>query len=187
MEDARGFTLIEVLIVASITGLIASFLVLSFSRTRGDMDRVASSIAANIRNAQARAVASTPYSGLVRCGFGIRYVDATHYMLFAGPGSAGADCSTLNRLYGSDDTAIETVSLADPNVVFGDTFSEIFFEPPDPKTYLNGDNSPSAQPANIKLIPASGACTGTSCKSICVYRSGRIEIVSTAAGVCVGS
>ncbi len=186
MADTRGFTLIEVLIVASITGLIASFLILSFSRTRGDIDRAASGIVADIRNAQTRAVASTPYGGLVRCGYGIKYVDATHFMLFAGPGDALIDCSTQNRLFGPEDTAIETVPLADPNVVFKDTFSEIFFEPPDPRTYLNGDNAPTAQPANIALVPASGSCTGTTCKSICVYRSGRIEIVPTSSNSCVG-
>ena len=184
MADTRGFTLIEVLIVASITGLIASFLVLSFSRTRGDMDRVASSIVAEIRNAQARAVTSTPHGGLVRCGYGIKYQDTTHYVLFAGPGSASTNCSTANRLFGSDDTVLSTVSLPDPNVVFAYTalFKEIFFEPPDPKTFLGGDGSPSVQPSAISLIPASGGCTGNACRVICVYGSGRVEIIPVSVG-----
>ncbi len=187
MADTRGFTLIEVLIVASITGLIASFLILSFSRTRGDADRAASGVVADIRNAQVRTITSTPYQEVVRCGYGIKYQDATHYVLFAGPGGAGIDCSIQDRLFGPEDTVISTMPLADPNVEFNGTFSEIFFEPPDPKTYVNGDASLGAPPSNIKLRPVGSDCV-SSCKSICVYTSGRIEVVPLYGGAdpCVG-
>ena len=77
MRKNNGFTLVEVLIVASITVVVASFLIASFSRTRVDLNRIASGIVAEIRSSQAQAVYSTSFQGKTRCGYGIRPVNAT--------------------------------------------------------------------------------------------------------------
>lgn len=57
----RGFTLIEILVVAAITGVISTFMLLAFQRTRVDLNESGSVFIADLRAAQSKALASTKY------------------------------------------------------------------------------------------------------------------------------
>ena len=59
MKNSLGFTLIEVLVVAAITGVITTLMTLSFHRSRVDLNESKSVLIADLRAAQQKALAST--------------------------------------------------------------------------------------------------------------------------------
>ncbi len=177
-----GFTLIEVLIVASITTLITGFLITNFSRVRIDIDQATNEFVANIRLIQTQATTSTKSSGVYRCGYGIRYINSTSYASYTTAAASAATCAQ-NKNYSSAAGDIELVrfNVRDSSTIkIFAAFSDIFFEPPQPKTYLN--DSLVASPTKIILwIEGTDCATDTDlCRSICIYNSGRIETIEGA-------
>lgn len=178
MSDTRGFTLVEVAVVAVITGIITSFMLLNFQRSRIDLTLFSNEFVGSLRSAQNRALASARYdSGTgpkTRCGYGIRYVSPTSYSMYVGPDSSSVDCSTLNKNYDGADTIITTTVFTDARVEFKSPFNDIFYEPPDPKTYINNDSSLALPPQAITIGKIGGTCPND-CKTTNVYTSGKIE------------
>ena len=177
-KDKRqgGFTLIEILVVAAITIAISSFLFLNFSSSRTDVDRVVVSVVADIRASQAEAAGSVKYLSKYRCGYGIHYVNATSYTRYAGPDASTTTCSTQNRNYTGADVVMRTMIVPDAKVQIKAAFTDIFFEPPRPTTFVN-NSSTSLAADQILIGPTSADCATTpaSCRAVCVYTSGRIE------------
>ena len=175
---SRGFTLVEVAVVAAITGFITTFMLLNFQRNRIDLTLATNEFVGGLRSAQARSFASTRYdtgTGLkIRCGYGIHYINATSYALYTGPDASSEDCSALNRNFDGADSIISTSIFIDTRVEFKSPFNDIFFEPPDPKTYLNNDASLGLPPQAITLGKIGGTCPAD-CKNINVYTSGKIQ------------
>lgn len=169
-----GFTLIEILVVAGITGFIASAIIINFSRTRLDLNETASIFVSDTRIAQSQAASSTKYGGAIRCGYGIRYIDSTSYAVYAGPDTASADCAAQNKNFGAEDTAISVKSFLDTRVEFKNSFYDIFFEPPDPKTYIN-NNATLGISQTITLGKKNAVCP-SDCKTITIFTSGKIDI-----------
>ena len=62
MKKSLGFTLIEVLVVAAITGIISTFMILNFQRSRIDLNESGGVLMADLRAAQSKALASTKYN-----------------------------------------------------------------------------------------------------------------------------
>ena len=60
-KNSSGFTLVEVLVVVAITGVISTFMLLSFQRTRIDLNESGGVVMADLRAAQSKALASTRY------------------------------------------------------------------------------------------------------------------------------
>ena len=175
----KGFTLIEVAVVAVITGVITSFMLLNFQRSRIDLTLSTNEFIGNLRAAQARALASARYDSgsgpKIRCGYGIRYINSTSYSTYAGPDASSVDCTTLNRNYDvATDTIIMTRVFTDIRIEFKSSFNDIFFEPPDPKTYINNDSSLALPPMTISIGKIGGTCP-SDCRNIYVYTSGKIE------------
>lgn len=180
MRKDSGFTLIEVVVVASIIMLMSGFLIANLSKTRVNLDQTLNLMIADIRDAQSRAVSSDKSSGKFRCGYGIRYVSGSEYRLYAGPDASLVTCSTQNRNYAlaDGDVDIRTIPLRDKgSVQITVSFPDIFFEPPDPKTYVNNSAVLSAAPGQIKLSIQGANCAVNpdQCRIICVYTSGRID------------
>ena len=177
-RNKSGFTLIEVAVVATITGMITAFMLLNFQRSRIDLTLTTNELVGSLRSAQTRALASERHdtgTGLkIRCGYGIHYIDQTSYALYVGPDAASVSCSALNKNYDSADTIILTSTFIDTRVEFKASFNDIFFEPPDPKTYLNNDSTLGLPPQAITLGKIGGTCPND-CKTINVYTSGKIE------------
>lgn len=179
MKSFSGFTLIEVLVVAAITGFISTFLVINFQRTRIDLNEIASIFIEQIRVAQTRANSSLRYNdgqgaGLaIRCGYGIHYETTTSYSIYVGPNAATTTCSTQNRNLDADDFKLLPITkLSSTKVEFKSSFNDIFFEPPNPTTFIN--NSSASTAITITIGKVGGICP-QDCKNINVSTSGKIE------------
>ena len=174
----NGFTLIEVLVVAAITGFVATFMLINFQKSRIDMTLTANEFVTGLRSAQSKAFASARYdtgTGLkTRCGYGVHYISPTSYAMYVGPDAALVNCSTLNKNYDGADSIISTNVFIDARVEFKSSFNDIFFEPPDPKTYLNNDSALGLPPQVITIGKIGDTCPNN-CKTINVYTSGKIE------------
>ena len=177
-QNSGGFTLVELLVVAAIIGFLSTALITNFSRTRIDVDQSANLVMATIREAQSKAVSSTVYNNYNPCGYGIYYDSATKKLaIYIGPSAASpTNCITINKNYDSTrDTILPSLNFSDLKVEIKNIVSfNIFFLPPDPKTYLNDNSSLSGSPITIQVGPIGGTCP-TNRRTISVYPSGKIE------------
>lgn len=178
----RGFTLVEVLVVMSITVLLTGLMMTNFSRTRTDLNQTRLLVQDAIREAQALALAGSLYAGAgqsstYRCGYGV-YFEATGYTVYAGPDSATTDCSTENRDYESGtDSVVRKGLLSNSAIEIAPVGSDIFFEPPNPTTYINNDSSVGTA-IDILIRKKGTTCTVSTptadCRAIHVTTSGLI-------------
>ncbi len=193
-----GFTLIEMLIVLAISAVMMVYVAGTFSRSRVDLTQEANGIIANIRKAQTYAVSAKTFPsdpslppadwGTLRCGYGIHYLNSQTLQIYAGANAQSVNCKTTDRKFGGGDIAIETIKITNPKAEFGAAFWDVFFEPPDPKTYTcdsacwtgvscdSACSSLSRPPLSIVIRELGAVCPGVQCKTINVYTSGRIEI-----------
>lgn len=176
LSSKVGFTLIEVLVVAAITGIISTLMLLNFQRARIDLSESSGVVVADLRATQSKSLASTKYdSGAgqkIRCGYGVHYIDPTSYSIYTGPDASSSNCKSLNRNLDSADTTVKTKNFGDLRVEFKATFSDIFWEPPHPYTYIN--NSSASASINITIGKKDGICP-EDCETINVSTSGKIE------------
>lgn len=172
----KGFTLIEVLVVAAITGIISTIMLLNFQRSRVDLYESAGVIVADLRATQSKALASTKYDSgsgsKIRCGYGVHYISLTSYSIYAGPDASSNNCKSLNRNLDGTDTTVSTKTFGNEKVEFKSTFNDIFWEPPHPYTYVN--NSSASASIDITIGKKGGTCP-QDCKTINVSTSGKIE------------
>jgi len=176
-KNRTGFTLIELLVVATITMVISTLMLLNFQRTRVDLTESSSLVMADLRVTQSKAIASTKYdsgSGVkIRCGFGVHYISLTSYSIYTGPDASSNNCKSLNRNLDGADTTITTKNFGDTKIEFKTPFfSDIFWEPPHPYTYIN--NSSASASITITIGKKGGTCP-QDCKTINVSTSGKIE------------
>ena len=183
MNHKAGFTLIEVLVVIAIIGLLSSFLVSQFGRSRVDLSQAVNAVTADIRQAQVFAASGQRHAGVYRCGYGAHFVSATQYILYAGPDAQSVDCTADDRNYiNGTDAIVRTVMLIDTRFDIGSPLPlDIFFEPPNPLTYINNESLPTTVPARIILHTLNADCSAnpSQCRAVCVYRSGKIQIAPT--------
>lgn len=175
LRNEAGFTLVEMAVVATIIGILSTSLIISFARNRIDIDQSANLVMGAIREAQTKAVASSVFGGTNPCGYGFHYVSPTSFAIYVGPSAATTTCGTINRNYQSnEDTIQRTQSFIDGRIEFKAVFNDIYFQPPDPKTYLNNDASLNQPPTAISIGVVGTACP-TNCRTVYVYPSGKIE------------
>lgn len=172
--NQRGFTLVEVLVVASITVFITGILIANFSRSRVDLNQTVLTMTDAIREAQALTLAGAVVKGTTRCGFGIHFMPGG-YLIYAGPDAAVTDCAAQDRNYNAGTDDIIRQALLSSNVLeIAPPFSDIFFEPPDPTTYIGGSSSPTAE-ANIVVRRKGAQCAqkvSADCRTIHVSGTG---------------
>lgn len=173
-DNEKGFTLIELLVATSIIALLSVIIITGFSRSRVDLLEGSNFVTSIIRTAQGDAVASVKYSGYNPCGYGVHYIDDTRFAIYVGPDAATADC-TVNRNYDSGKNSLLATQLfTNSKIHFMSSFSDIYFEPPDPKTYIDNNSALNGSPALIIIGKVGGTCP-QDCKTIYVYPSGKIE------------
>ena len=176
-KNSHGFTLIEVLMVASIIVLVTSFLISNFSETRLNLDQTMNLIVADIRDVQNKALTSSTYSGALRCGYGISYLTLRSFQMYTSP-IASSVCSGYNRNYEAGvDLTVRTITIGDQEVEFFGRFPDVFFEPPNPTTFIDNVSTLDAPPSSIIISKAGTNCYTDrgNCRIICVYPSGRID------------
>lgn len=134
-----GFTMIELLVVISIIGVISSFVVGGYkdSQEKYALSQATQRLVSSIRRAQSMAMGGT---GIYRTyyGYGVRFdpsFSPSSYFIYASKDN--------DQKYSSGDTIIERVQLPkriEISVVStGGVPLEIFFQPPDPITFINRD------------------------------------------------
>ena len=195
--NSKGFSLFEVLVVASITIFISVSLIYSLSSLSSvNLNRVANILASDIRLAQQLTLASHLFKGpldttpRIRCGYGISNSGqgVSSYVLYAGlptVNSAGApqNCPS-NRNFDPTqpgDTPIYQITHLDQRVDFvsAPAFGDIFFEPPRPIVYIDNDSSSPVEKIIIKKKSTTlDDCDSGSadCIYVCVYLSSRVEV-----------
>lgn len=130
-----GFTLIEVIVVVSITAILAGVMLANFRG--GEKSRLvavaAQQVAQNVRLAQNFSTSLKESGGIVPCGWGIHYLNESGYVLFAD----GAGCASANPYRYDSSERTQTFLFNDARVKFSSSFNDIFFRPPDSVTYIN--------------------------------------------------
>ena len=174
-----GFTLLEVVVVAGITVVITSFLIANFSRSRLDLNQVALTITDAIREAQSQALSGSLVRGTHRCGYGIHFMSDS-YLIYAGPDTTTVDCASDDRNYNEkEDTVIRTALLENNSLELVLPIPDIFFEPPDPTTYIGGESGPKmlARIVVQKKGKQGGRerCPNPDCRLITVTGGGSIQ------------
>ncbi len=173
--NERGFTLVEVLVVASITVMITGLLVVNFSRSRTDLNQIAIVITDAVREAQLLTLSGSLIQGTYRCGYGIHFT-ADSYLIYAGPNADDVDCSLENRNYEvGTDAIVRQALLSNPALEIAPVPADVFFEPPNPTTYIDDSDAPGAN-TNINIRRKGSACPGPDCRTINVTTSGRIQL-----------
>ncbi len=162
--------------MAALVAFMSVVLISKFSRSRIHVQEALALLSSQIRIAQTEAVSSAKRNNYIPCGYGVHYIDATHFTLYAGPNAATTTCQSINRNYQAlEDTLISTPRFQDSQVQFKSSFADVFFEPPDPKTYIDNNASLNQGPVIITIGVAGTACP-TDCKSLYIYPSGKIDV-----------
>ncbi len=181
---SKGFTLVEVLVVTAIIATLSVALLFNFgtaARNRTARSQVASVIVSDIRRAQSMAASGTRFGGSVFCGYGIHYVDKTTYLLYAGVDEGLSRCQDANHNYQAGiDSVVQTQKLINQNMEFRSGFSDVFFESPDPKTYINNSASLAIPlPTTAIVIQRIGQTVCSipqTCAQIDVSTSGQVNL-----------
>lgn len=171
----RGFTLVEVLVVAAITVFITGFLVTNFSRTRVDLNQTSILVLDAIREAQGLALSGTLTRGAYRCGYGVHFEERI-VRVYAGPDAATVDCASENRSYEAGiDTSVREVVFSNNALQIRQPTQDVFFEPPNPTTYIGNSNAIGL--TEILWLQRSGAaCPSADCRGIEITTAGRIQV-----------
>ncbi len=179
-----GFTLIEIIIVMVMISIISAIIFTNFrfpSKNATARKQTASVVLSDIRKVQSLALSGSRFQGTVICGYGIHYVSTTSYLIYSKPPAAGGCSAVSTRNYQSlDDILVESASLLNPNMKFMAQFADVYFEMPDPKTYVNNiplsatPNSPASTVISIGLQEQVD-CGSAPCDTLTIYNSGKID------------
>lgn len=202
-ESDGGFTMIEILIVAAIIGVLSMMLVLNFRSSGSNItarNQTIAAIVSDIRRAQTMAINSSTVAGSIACGYGIHYVPSTdnnNYLIYAKPRPIGGCFGLTTRNYESaKDILIQNIFLANSNfeiktnacpvgsdLSFAGNNNDIFFEPPDPKTYL-ANNPPIYNKSilvTVGLKSGANNCSGDY-STITVKSAGAVDVCTAVGG-----
>lgn len=133
----RGFTLVEVLVVVSITALLSSVLIL-YSRT-GERQILLFREQAKVLNliSKSKSLALQTYiDGASACGYGIHFTLPGTLILFK---DQAPDCAASDNIYSGPDEDFSHLILGDGIVISSADISDILFIPPDPSVKLTPD------------------------------------------------
>ena len=195
-KSNNAFTLIELLVVVSIIGFltVAIFIDSGASKKATALNRAAREMSLVIRDAQNKSITTVIGSSSVYpCGFGIHYKDDDELILYRESTSpAGQDCAAtttpgvqdqnIDRLYQElggkgVDVILETIRLTETNLVkFLSGFDDIYFEPPDGLTYIDGVHDNQSHPSTDISFCLRDDCSEYQ-KTIRVYLGGNVEII----------
>jgi len=181
VATAKGFTLIEILIVSAIIATLSVVFILNFrlsAKNKTARLQVASIIVSDLRQAESMSISGSRYQGNIACGFGVHYVDSATYLIYAKSVPMDQPCASLaTRNYTDGDPIVAAKKVFNPGVEIRSHFNDIFFEPPDPKIYIDNDSSLTHAPEQIIIqLLGQADCVSQPCTTIQVYTSGELDI-----------
>lgn len=169
-----GFSLVELIIITAVVVFLTTSLFETFGRSAQESQRLrrgSVSLTSDIRRAQSLAISSFRFLEEDLCGYGIHYVDSRTYQIYKGI-RGGVSCASGDHRYNpGGDSIYRLMTLSESDIIFSGQFPDIFFEPPDPKIYIDNNASLSGPAAQINLCIQKGS----PCVTISVYPSGRID------------
>src|SRR3989344_2286149 len=180
----KGCSVIELVVICAIIATFSVVLILNFKsspKTKIARNQIAAVIVSDIRRMQSSALAGSRYQGGAVCGYGIHYINKTSYLLYAGVLDGGiTSCINTNHNYqAGTDYLVETKNITNLNMEIRSAFSDVFFESPDPKTYINNNSLLSGSPITISVqLKNQQNCAQQSCTQITVYPSGKIDLAN---------
>lgn len=170
-----GFTLVEVVLYAVLVSVFSVILLLNLRSAQTNsavLERASLAVISDFRRAQNLSTSGLIFQGNQVCGYGIHYLSANSYLIYAG---GEAVCGTADRNYqGGTDFSVQTIKIIEGNVQFKTPFNDVFFEPPDPKTFINNSFFLSAAPLLISIGFVGQGCPA-GCKTISIFPSGKID------------
>ncbi len=160
LNQAKGFSVMEILVVVFIIGLISVLVLVNFrtGRERNLLNTTVQRLSADLHRAQNLALSGSQ-QGL---GYGVHVTTPgnSQYIIFY-----NTDSSLVYHATAPASVTIDTVTLSGITISAG---SDVYFVPPDPTTNING--SPSGSRA-FTLTTSGGQI-----RNVTVYASGRIEL-----------
>ena len=168
-NNSKGFTLVETLVVIAVVSILSIITMANYqgSQKQQSVQRAAHQLAGDIRRAQNMAMASVEHEGVIPDGYGIYFNkgnDFDSYILFA-------DDNGNQTRNGMGDEDVKIIDLPSGVEISSPNSANIFFEPPDPTTYINGDSS-AGKGIMITLIFSETSYS----KKVTIQTSGQIEI-----------
>src|SRR6185369_15261480 len=98
---SEGFTIFEVLVVASIIAIMSAAMFFNFRAHNSNTtarNEVVASVVSNIRRAQTLSINSSTYQGNVVCGYGVHYVGGSNnYLLYARQKPSDGSCTSAGN------------------------------------------------------------------------------------------
>lgn len=170
-NSRSGFTLIEIIIVISITAILSSFMISYNHTSRQQLALYAEEmkLAQTIFRAKSLAISSYAQSSTSgACGYGV-HIDysAMAYSVFSYNKPSGLACQKIKSIE-QDYKNIVSTSKMDRNVRFkmlpglAKNMDDVLFIPPDPLTILNSNGqSASEDSASITLETLDKSLSGT--------------------------
>lgn len=171
--------MIELLIVSAVTIVISISLITNFvdSQKNQSLNNSVALFDADIRKAQSLSSSTLQYQGQRVCGYGLHYISPTFYIIYAIPRPLGTNCLTLDHNYSSGrDLIYETVNLKTVNITMS-AFSDIFFEPPDLKVYIDDKTFPPQPSTNSTRATFCFTGDSINCRSLEILLSGQINSI----------
>ncbi|MBI2063839.1 MAG: type II secretion system protein [Candidatus Yanofskybacteria bacterium] len=180
---SRGFSIIELLVITAIIATFSVVLILNFRSSptsRTAREQTASVILSDVRRAQSLALSGSRYQGNLVCGYGVHYINPTSYLLYAKAVPASGPCfSVATRNYQAGDPIVETKILINVNMEIRSVFDDVFFEPPDPKTYIDDEFDLEGSPSTITVqLKGQQNCGQKSCTKVVIYPTGQIDMTN---------
>lgn len=155
MDEAKGFTLIEILVVLAIIVIITGIVIFntSLERQNSALLRSAQKLSLDLRRAQSFALSSKVFKTLgVPCGWGAHFngIGSDSYIIFADL-AVNQNCSDRDFVRAADGSEdFETINLESGITVssLSSSLSDIIFTPPDPIVTF----TPAQTSAGVTLI-----------------------------------
>ncbi len=198
MKKARGFTLIEFLVVIAITTIISGIMVVNFRKGEesNKLQRSAQQIVQAFRKAQNMAMSSVEFTSVSPPdvpieGYGVRFrtADLASYIIFADTSDNTPDACD----YLAIESPVETLNL-ESGIIIDSLYTYTTspgvglisrvnvlacFVPPDPKTSISSPSGASVGGIIINIKKQGVTCTSSSsdCRNIVVSKlSGAVSI-----------
>lgn len=170
LKKNSGFSLVELLVSITIIAMLSGIFLANYKGAgqRSELSLAAHKLASDLRLAQNRSLGSFKRNGVIpNGGWGI-YIDKTsspnNYVFFADDNYPDSPNYIFDQSEAAETIKLpEKITLSHP----GDNVS-IVFEPPVPKTYINGQNS-----GDISIVLTDGNTT----KTVLVNFFGLVDVI----------